>query len=59
MISLKCLIDVLQQVQFKLANAIGIHHLNICVRLAIRKLEKYLDKTNRLIVWLATLILHL
>ena len=55
---LECLVDALQQIQIELANDIGTHDLNICVGLAIGKLEEHLGKTNRSAVWLAALVLH-
>lgn len=49
-INLECLVDALQQVQVELRNDISTYHLNICVMLAIRKLEEYLSKINHLVI---------
>lgn len=57
-IGLKYWIDVLQQVQVKLANNIDTNHLNICVGFVIKKLEEYLGKINRLAIYIAILVLY-
>lgn len=58
MLGIEYLIQSLEDQHTQLKNDIGTIHLIASVALALDKLEDYLGKTNRSVVWLAAIVLH-